>query len=164
MPVMRVEAVMRAINMKPDVAALSRALKVVVGQRIIRMLCKTCRQPYQPNPKLLAQLGLPASRVPVLYRHFQPTQEQLAEAGDGTVQLEPCNNCGGPGYFERTGIFELLVVDERFREAMKVPKPTIQGLSEAATRSGHISLKDEGIVVVARGDISLDELQRVLKK
>lgn len=159
-----IEAVARAIMLKPDVAALARALKAVVGQRVVRLLCQTCRQPYQPNPNLLAQLGLPPSRVPVLYRHFAPTQEQMVDKNGNPVALEPCQNCGGPGYFERTGIFELLIIDERFRAAMQEPKPTLQSLAQAAAQSGHISLRDEGIVVVARGDTSLDELQRVLKK
>lgn len=152
------EAVARAILLKPDVAGFSRALRAVVSQRVIRLLCTNCRQAYQPNPNLLAQLGLPANRVPVLYRHFQPTQEQLA-----TEAIEPCANCGGPGYYERIGIFELLTVDDRFRQAMQ-SQPNVQKLTQAAAQSGHISLRDEGIVVVARGDTSLDELQRVLKK
>lgn len=159
-----IEAVVRALMLKPDVDGFARALKAVVGQRVARLLCKTCRQPYQPNPNLLAQLGLPASRVPVLYRHFAPSQEQMVDKNGNPVELEPCENCGGPGYYERTGIFELLVVDERFRAAMRAPKPSVQSLSQAAADSGHISLRDEGIVCVARGDISLDELQRVLKK
>ncbi|MGI9518168.1 MAG: ATPase, T2SS/T4P/T4SS family [Pirellulaceae bacterium] len=159
-----VEAVMRALMMKPDVEGFARALKAVAGQRVVRLLCKTCRQPYQPNPNLLAQLGLPASRVPVLYRHFQPTQEEIVDASGRPIELEPCESCGGPGYFERSGIYELLVVDERFRQAMLDPQPTVQKLAQAAAQSGHISLRDEGIVMVARGDLSLDELQRVLKK
>lgn len=158
-----VEAVARTLLLKPDVAAFSRALQAVVSQRTIRLLCHTCRQPYQPNPNLLAQLGLPAARVPVLYRHFQPSQEQLVGKSGQPVELEPCENCGGPGYFERTGIFELLMVDDRFRAAMQ-DQPNVQKLSQAAQQSGHITLRDEGIVVVARGDTSLDELQRVLKK
>ena len=56
------------------------------------------------------------------------------------------------------------MVDDRFRQAMQDPQPTLQKLADAATQSGHISLRDEGIVMVARGDTSLDELQRILKK
>jgi len=159
-----IEAVMRALMLKPEVAGFARSLRAVVGQRVLRMLCQTCRQGYQPNPNLLAQLGLPASRVPVLYRAFTPTQEQMVDKNGNPIELEPCENCGGPGYYERTGIYELLVVDQRFQAAMQAPNPTVQSLSEAAAQSGHITLRDEGIILVARGDTSLDELQRVLKK
>jgi type II secretory ATPase GspE/PulE/Tfp pilus assembly ATPase PilB-like protein len=159
-----VEAVLRALQLKPDVPGLARALRAVVGQRIVRMLCKSCRQPYQPSPKLLEQLGLPASRVPVLYRPFQPSREDLVDSNGRPVELQPCETCGGPGYYERTGIFELLVVDDRFRQAMQEPNPTVASLAAAAAKSGHMTLRDEGIVMVARGDLSIDELQRVLKK
>ena len=159
-----VEAVMRALMFKPDREGFARALRAVTGQRLVRMLCTNCRQPYQPSPKLLAQLGLPASRVPVLYRHFQPSAEEITDANGQPIEMEPCEVCGGPGYFERTGIYELLVVDERFRQAMLDPQPTVQKLAQAAAQSGHISLRDEGIVMVAQGKLSLEELQRVLKK
>lgn len=159
-----VEAVLRAIKLNPDREGFARALKAVTGQRVVRMLCTDCRQPYQPNANLLAQLGLPASRVPVLYRPFQVPAEQAVNSEGQPIDIEPCSNCGGPGYFERTGLFELLVVDERFRQAMLDPQPTVQKLAQAAAQSGHISLRDEGILMVAQGSLSLEELQRVLKK
>ncbi len=158
------EAVMRALMLKPDVPAFAQALRAVSGQRLVRLLCQTCRQAYQPNPNLIAQLGLPPARVPVLYRHFQPSPEQVLDASGRPIEIAPCENCGGPGYYERTGIFELLLVDDRFRAAMQDPEPTVQKLAAAAQQSGHITLREEGIVLVARGDTSLDELQRVLKK
>ena len=159
-----VEAVMRVIiERKPDVTAFARALRAVVNQRVLRKLCTACRQAYQPNPNLVAQLGLPPARVPVLYTHFQPRQEDLVDAKGNPVEIEPCDNCGGPGYCERMGIFELLQVDDRFRQAM-LDQPTVAKLTAAAQKSGHISLRDEGIVAVAKGITSLEELQRVLKK
>ncbi|MGI9519319.1 MAG: ATPase, T2SS/T4P/T4SS family [Pirellulaceae bacterium] len=159
-----VEAVMRGLMLKPNVPEFARALRAVTGQRLLRLLCQTCRQAYQPNPNLIAQLGLPPARVPVLYRHFQPAPEQVMDAQGRPIEIEPCENCGGPGYFERTGIFELLLVDDRFRAAMQDPEPNVQKLAAAAQQSGHITLREEGIVLVARGDTSLEELQRVLKK
>ena len=159
-----VEAVMRALMLKPNVAEFARALRAVTGQRLVRLLCQTCRQAYQPNPNMIAQLGLPPARVPVLYRHFQPSPEQVTDASGRPIEIEPCEKCGGPGYFERSGIFELLLIDDRFRAAMQDPQPTVQKLAAAAQQSGHITLREEGIVMVARGDTSLDELQRVLKK
>ncbi len=158
-----VEAVVRALMLKPDVAEFAAALRTVVCQRVVRRLCTRCRQPFQPNPALLTQLGLPPERVPVLYRRFEPSPEQLTDEKGNPVELPPCEKCGGPGFYERTAIFELLQVDDRFRQAMR-ETPTVQSLTAAANASGHISLRDEGIVLVARGDISLEELQRVLKK
>jgi type II secretory ATPase GspE/PulE/Tfp pilus assembly ATPase PilB-like protein len=158
-----VDAVVRAIMLKPDVGQFASALKLVVCQRVLRKLCPDCRQPFQASPALLAQLGLPADRIPVLYRQYQPRPEEMVDTRGNPVDIPPCESCGGLGFRERTGIFELLHVDERFRQVMKTT-PTVAALTEAATRSGHVGLRDEGIVVIARGDTSLEELQRVLKK
>ncbi len=158
-----VEAVIRALMLKPDVDEFATALRAVLCQRVLRLLCTLCRQPFQPNPALLVQLGLPPERVPVIYRKFQPDPEQLTDHKGNPLELPPCEQCGGPGFYERIGIFELLLVDDRFRKAMR-EKPTAESLTAAAAASGHISLRDEGVVLVARGDVSLDELQRVLKK
>ncbi len=158
-----VEAVVRLMLLKPDVSALARALRAVVSQRVLRRLCQQCRRGYTPNPNLLARLGLPAERVPVLYTYNQPQREELVDEKGNPIEPEPCENCGGPGYYEQIGFYELLLVDDRFRQAMR-DQPNVQKLSEAAQQSGHISLRDEGIVLVAKGITSLEELQRVLKK
>lgn len=158
-----VEAVVRALMLEPDVAAFSEALRCVVCQRVLRKLCPGCRQEFQPNPALLVQLGLPPDRVPVLYRQYQPGPEELVDGSGNPHDVPPCSQCGGPGFQERTAIFELLEIDERFRQAMR-ETPTVQALTAAANASGHIPMRDEGVVLVARGDVSLEELQRVLKK
>lgn len=157
------EAVARALMLKPNVEDFARALRLVLCQRVVRRLCPACRQPFQPNPALISQLGLPPARVPVLYRQFQPAPEQLVDERGNPVELPPCTRCGGPGFMERTAIFEMLEVDDRFRKAM-METPSVQALTDAAAKSGHVSLRDEGVVLVARGDTSLEELQRVLKK
>lgn len=158
-----VEAVVRALMLKPNVDQFAKALKLVVCQRIIRKLCLNCRVPFQANPALLHQLGLPPERVPILHRQYQPRPEDMVDQRGNPVEILPCESCGGLGYSERTGIFELLHIDDRFRKAMK-STPTTAALNEVATQSGHVGLRDEGIVLVARGDTSLEELQRVLKK
>jgi type II secretory ATPase GspE/PulE/Tfp pilus assembly ATPase PilB-like protein len=157
------EAVMRALLLKPDVGAFAETLRMVVCQRIVRKLCPDCRQRFQPNPEMLVRLGLPPGRVTWLYRQYQPAPEELVDEKGRPVEIVPCRKCGGSGYYERTGLFEMLEVNDAFRQAMR-SSPTVQKLSEAAAQSGHVSLRDEGLVLVARGDTSLEELQRVLKK
>ncbi len=77
--------------------------------------------------------------------------------------MEPCATCGGPGYRERTAIFELLIVNDQVRKAI-VETPTVSQIAAVAKQTGHIALRDEGIVLTAKGITSLEELQRVLKK
>ncbi len=81
---------------------------------------------------------------------------------DNENEIEPCSNCSGIGYRGRTGLFELLTMNDELREAL-VNNPRVDHLSAIAKRHGHISIQMEGIVMVASGKTSLEELQRVLK-
>jgi type II secretory ATPase GspE/PulE/Tfp pilus assembly ATPase PilB-like protein len=146
------------------VKELAEAMTMVLNVRLVRKLCETCRQPFQPQPQLLKKLGIPAERVSVLYKHFEPPPpEQRVDAKGRPIEIEICADCGGVGYLGRTGIFELLVIDDKIREAM-VSQPNPDVLRRVARQSGHRSLQDEGIVLVAKGVTSLQELQRVLKQ
>jgi general secretion pathway protein E len=60
-------------------------------------------------------------------------------------------------------IFELLLVDDKLREAL-LKQPKLDVLRKVAHQSGHRTSKDEGVLMVARGITSLNELQRVLKQ
>ncbi len=110
------EALLRVLVMKVPAAAFAPAVAGVVNQRLIRKLCEKCKEAYTPTPEVLKQLGLPADRVPELFRPPQPQPDQKKPP-------PPCEACQGLGYFGRTGIFELLVVNDAVREALlKTPK------------------------------------------
>ena len=110
------EALLRVLVMKVPAAEFAPAVVGVVNQRLIRKLCEKCKEAYAPTPEVLKQLGLPADRVPELFRPPQPSPDQKKPP-------PPCEECQGLGYLGRTGIFELLVVNDAVREAlMKTPK------------------------------------------
>lgn len=159
-----IEALLRVLIMKPDVEKFAAAIDVVVSQRLIRKLCEHCRQPYAPSPQLLEKLGLPAGRVREFFKEWQlpPPEEQVDEKGN-QIEYPVCRHCHGIGYRGQTGILELLVVTDEIRQALRA-KSNLATLANIAVQGGHITLKDEGIVMVARGITSINELQRVLKK
>jgi len=107
-----------------------------------------------PPPQVLQQLGIPEGRVQAFYRPFQPNPQE---------PKEPCQVCGGIGYFGRTAIFELLVVGDNVRKALAT-SPKLDVLRQAARKDGMKSLQEEGVLLVARGVTSLPELMRVLKQ
>jgi type II secretory ATPase GspE/PulE/Tfp pilus assembly ATPase PilB-like protein len=72
-------------------------------------------------------------------------------------------SCHGLGYLGRTGIFELLTVDDTMRDAL-LNQPKLEVLRQIAKKSGHRGLQEEGVLLVAQGITSLTELQRVLKQ
>ncbi|REK12715.1 MAG: hypothetical protein DWQ37_10820 [Planctomycetota bacterium] len=151
-----VEALLRIMMLKIPPAEFAQAVTAVVNVRLVRKLCEKCREAYPPPAKVLQQMGLPAGRIEALYR---PPTEPIDPKHPEVV----CDACNGVGYVGRTGIFELLVVDDLMRK-MLTTAPKLDKLRAAARKSKHRSLQDEGVLLVARGVTSLQELLRVLKQ
>ena len=76
---------------------------------------------------------------------------------------KPCQECGSMGFKGRTGLFELLVVDDKIREIL-VKQPSSTCCKKAARLAGMRTFQEEGMLLVAKGVTSLAELQRVLKE
>ncbi|MFO0905240.1 MAG: hypothetical protein U0939_19690, partial [Pirellulales bacterium] len=117
---------------------------------------------FQPPPQLLQQLGLPPGRVQHLFREWQPPPPPPPDQKGKVEEPRPCPKCGGITYFGRTAIFELLEVNEAFRSAL-VKKARPEELRKIAREGGWRSIKEEGILLLVKGTVSLTELQRVLK-
>jgi type II secretory ATPase GspE/PulE/Tfp pilus assembly ATPase PilB-like protein len=167
-----VEALLRVLMLKGSAREFAKAVRAVLSVRLVRTLNDTCKQPYEPSPQLLAKLGIPQGRIKVLYREWTPPppdpeedkkkkKKQLPPGACELCELEG-PHCHGIGYRGRTGIFELLDVNDQLREAL-VKQPKLEVLRNIARKSGHRSLQEEGILLVAQGLTSLNELQRVLK-
>jgi type II secretory ATPase GspE/PulE/Tfp pilus assembly ATPase PilB-like protein len=155
-----VDALLRLMAHKPNIKMLAEQLQSIVCMRVVRKLCEECRIPYAPHPKLLAQLGIPQGRVRQFYRAFE---YEPGMVDDQQREIEPCEECSGIGYKNRTGIFEVVTVDDQFRQTM-IKAPRLDHLSAAAKAGGNISMRDMGVLAVASGVTSLEELQRVLSK
>jgi type II secretory ATPase GspE/PulE/Tfp pilus assembly ATPase PilB-like protein len=133
-------------------AKFAPAIRAVVNQRLIRRLCEDCRQEYEPSPQLLKKLGIPEGRIDRLYRPPDPAESD-----------KPCETCNGIGYYGRTAIFELLTVDDKIRQAL-TQQPKLEVLRKISRQAGNRNLQQEGIVLVAQGITSVQELSRVLKQ
>ena len=154
-----IEAILRILAFKVDPEPFAQTVSAVVSQRLVRKLCETCRQAYEPPPQLLKKLNIPEGRVEVLFREYQPPPP-----GSKKRKGEPevCPDCGGIGYKGRTGIFELVKVSDAMRAAL-VQQPRLELLRKLSRDAGNRTLQEEGILLVARGVTSLNELQRALK-
>lgn len=134
----------------------------VINQRLIRRLCLECRQPFKPSPQMLAKLGIPPGRVQVLYQPFiPPPPEQRVDANGKPIEIEICKKCNGRGYYGQAAIFELLAIDDEIRKAI-IKKPEPKAIAAVAKQQGFLSMQDEGVLAVATGLTSLQEVQRVL--
>jgi type II secretory ATPase GspE/PulE/Tfp pilus assembly ATPase PilB-like protein len=158
-----VEAILRLLMLKPDVPKFATTLKAIVNQRLVRKLCDQCKEAFQPEPQVLQRLGIPAGRVQTLYREKQPlppgVEPPKRKKGDPP---EICPKCNGIGYHGRTAIYEVLIVDDKLREAI-AKQPKIEVLRQVSRQAGNWSLQEEGILLLAQGVTSFTELQRVLK-
>jgi len=146
------EALLRVLAMKVPPPEFAQAVIGVVFQRLIRKLCTECREAYPPTPELLQQLGIPAGRVKVLYRRPQQPDPK-----------KPCPACQDIGYKGRTALFELLIVGDTVRQVL-ASKPKLDLLRSAARKDGMRTVQEEGVLLVAKGVTSVEELQRVLKQ
>jgi type II secretory ATPase GspE/PulE/Tfp pilus assembly ATPase PilB-like protein len=146
------EALLRLLQQKVPHKDFSNTVTAVLCTRLIRKLCDTCKVAYPPTPDLLKKLGIPAGKVEALYRTPKPEEVD-----------KPCKECGGLGMKGRTGLFELLVVDDKCREVL-LKQPKLDLLRKAARLAGMRTFQEEGVLLVAKGVTSLAELQRVLKE
>ncbi len=147
------EALLRVLALGVPPAEFAKAVTGVICQRLVRKLCDSCKEAYAPPAQVLQQLGIPEGRVQAFYRPPQPNPEE---------PKEPCTVCGGIGYLGRTAIFELLVVGDNVRKALKT-NSKLDIVRQAARKDGMKNFQEEGILLVVRGVTSLPELMRVLK-
>ncbi len=144
-----VTALFRLLDLGVEPHMIASALTAVLGQRLVRLLCEACKEPYKPKPEFLKKANLPADKVDVFYRRPE-NPEQV------------CPQCGGTGYYGRAGIFELLVISEPIRELLR-ENPSLTKIKAEARRGGMIYLQEDGLRQVIQGRTSIEELLRVVK-
>jgi type II secretory ATPase GspE/PulE/Tfp pilus assembly ATPase PilB-like protein len=144
-----VTALFRLIDLGVEPYLVANSVTAVLGQRLVRRLCGQCKVPYKPKVEFLRQAGLPPEKIACFFRP-PPASGQ------------PCAACSGLGFRGRVGLFELLVVSDPMRDLVRqrAPLATVRG---EARKGGMRSLKEEGLLLVAAGVTSVDELLRVIQ-
>ncbi|MFO7715682.1 GspE/PulE family protein [Desulfosarcina sp.] len=132
-------AITRFIDMGIEPFLVSSVMLVSIAQRLVRKVCPFCKKPWKPPAAALSYWGLDKVQ------------------GADFVQGKGCFNCMDKGYKGRTGIFEILVIDEMIQE-MILRRASSQEIMRTARESGHLqSLKDDAIRKVIEGETTLDE-------
>jgi type II secretory ATPase GspE/PulE/Tfp pilus assembly ATPase PilB-like protein len=158
-----VTAIGRLLDLEVQPFMIASALSAVLGQRLVRLLCPKCKVRYKPNPELLRKANLPADKIKFFYRPPNRNEDDDGKAGgNGEAELSVCPHCLGTGYHRRTGIFELLVVNDRLRELIR-ENPNINAIKQEAVKSGMRYLYEDGLRQVIDGKTSINELLRVSK-
>ena len=138
-------AITRLEDMGIERYLITSAVNGVLAQRLVRTLCKQCKQPHEVGRDYIVQTGL--------RRFVAEDSYQLFKAGG-------CSACSQTGYAGRTGIHELFVLDgEMHRVIMSGADATL--LHAAAKRQGMVTLYEDGLRKVVQGVTSMEELLRV---
>jgi len=138
-------AITRLADMGVEPYLLASSLLGVLAQRLVRTLCPACRAPARPTEgegRLLEAMGLPAAQA--------------------VFHANGCDACNGTGYNGRTGIYELLKIDDTLRRLIHDGAGEL-ALRDAALRAGMQRLRADGARFIAEGRTSLAELARVTR-
>lgn len=131
-------------------------LKYVIAGRIFRRLCDATKTPYQPDEKLLKQLGFGPTQVPELYRpHFG----NLVDARGNEI---PDTFCHGLGYKGRFGVYEMIDMDDEMKQAVAT-NATTSVLRQLFRKQKGRYIQELALMRVASGDTSVQEFLRVMK-
>jgi type IV pilus assembly protein PilB len=134
-------AVTRLVDMGVEPFLISSTLMAVLGQRLVRTICKNCRTPFEPTEKQLEMLNLSPHDLGDKVFHY----------GRG------CSACNDTGYKGRKGIFELLVIGDAVRTLINERAPTVV-LRQKAVELGMVTLREDGLRGIFEGDTTIEEV------
>jgi len=138
-----VGAVTRMLDLGVDSAVLATSLTMVIAQRLVRRICKECREEYEPGEATRQRAGLFGEKVPV-YR------------GRG------CAACGGTGFSGRIGLYEIFKPTNAMRKLVN-DRASEADLRMAARQAGLVPLREDAVAKIKAGITSPDEVLRVVQ-
>ena len=134
-------AVTRLVDMGVEPFLISSTLMAVLGQRLVRTICKNCRTPFEPTEAQLEMLNLSPHDLGDKVFHY----------GRG------CSVCNDTGYKGRKGIFELLIISEPIRALINERAPTVV-VRQKAVELGMVTLREDGLRAIFEGDTTIEEV------
>jgi general secretion pathway protein E len=136
-------ALTRLVDMGVEPFLIASSLLAVLAQRLVRRICPDCKEPFHPEEATLEELGLP--------------KDQVFYHGRG------CEACMQSGYRGRSGIFELLVMDNDTRHLLTSGADSVK-MKDMAVRNGMATLFEDGLLKVKTGLTTLNEVLRVTQE
>ena len=140
-------AVTRLLDMGIEPFLVSSSVEALIAQRLVRTICKACKEEYRPAPEFLREVGFPEAEI-------------------GTAKFyrgRGCEECRFTGYKGRTGIYEILVMQENLRPLV-IARTSSNTIKAAAIANGMKTLRDDGWVKVKAGMTTVEEVGRVTQE
>jgi len=140
-------AVTRLVDMGVEPFLITSTVRAVLAQRLVRKICPECRKEYKPSEQEAAEFGISKDRMKTMKFY----------KGEG------CAKCNSSGYKGRTGLYELLIVDDTIRD-MVIKHESLSAIRDAACNAGMKTLRENGLKKVMEGVTTIDEVLRETKE
>ena len=141
-------ALTRLVDMGIEPFLVSSSIIAVIAQRLVRLVCSNCREPYQPTSEQLVRMGLaPDEKVEPIYR----------------PGAKGCKACRGTGYRGRLCIHELMLMDDEVR-GLVMKNADASTIRRACVSKGMTLLRQDGAARVLAGQTTIEELLRVTQE
>lgn len=140
-------AITRLVDMGVEPFLVSSSVVAILAQRLVRLVCQQCREPYEPSDEELREVGLSRTQLP-----------------EGKIfRATGCDRCLKTGYSGRIGIYELLTVNDEVR-GMITKNTDSMTIKKAAIRNGMRTLREDGADKIAQGLTTTEEVLRVTQE
>jgi general secretion pathway protein E len=139
-------AITRLIDMGIEPFLVASSVIAIVAQRLVRVLCPRCKETYEPDTESLIDAGIPRNAV----------------NGRSIYRRKGCNACMNTGYRGRTGIFEIMIMDEGVKKLILRTSDSNQ-INDEAVRNGMSTLVQDGARRVLEGVTTIEEVLRVTR-
>jgi len=136
-------AVTRLLEIGLEPYLIAATLECIIAERLVRVICEHCKEAYQPTEEMLMELSLSEEDV----------QGKKFYYGRG------CDSCNNTGYRGRTGIFEMMVLDDDLRQLI-IDESSTQHMRDVARQRGMRTLRESGLLKIFDGTTTIEEVIR----
>ena len=136
----------RLIDMGVEPFLVSSSLELAMAQRLVRKLCPVCKQPFEPSPEELREIGA--------------TQAHLDQAQGIFYKPTGCKECNNSGYKGRLAIYEMMVITDSIRRLV-MQRADAGTIKNEAEKQGMTNLRQDGVEKIIAGLTSIPEVLRV---
>ena len=133
----------RLVEMGVEPFLLTATLEGVVGQRLVRRICASCRQEYEPSEEELFEMGLSPADI----------------EGKKFYHGKGCAACNNIGYKGRAGLFEVMQLNEKLKQLI-LRRVSTDALRQMAAQQGMRTLRQAGLLGIYDGDTTIEEVVR----
>jgi type II secretion system protein E len=138
----------RLLDLGIEPYLITNTLKAVIAQRLVRLICNNCKQKYTPQTEFLEAIGICQQKSKATITFFRGTG---------------CEGCNYTGYKGRTGIYELLVMEENL-SSLIIAAASKEELQKQAKVNGMKTLREDGLDKVKNGLTTVEEVIRVTEQ